>query len=223
MNHRPWILLSAALISGGLAFYLAQPREPVFDGKRLSAWLEAFDYESEELVNEAIPALQQMGTNSVGPLIRLLQDKDSCLKEKLVQLLQKQALVTSHFTPAHVLRARAILACEKLGPTANDAVPALIDLLAEDDQRTSAAVIRALAEIGGEDAVERLIQALRAGGTTAARIFAARALGALGQKAKMAVPALLHAAEDNDQELRLEAQKALVSVSGKLVSVNDSR
>ena len=66
MNHRPWILLSAALISGGLAFSLAQPREPVFEGKRLSAWLEAFDYESEELVNEAIPPSNKWGRTQLG-------------------------------------------------------------------------------------------------------------------------------------------------------------
>ena len=218
MNHCRWILVSTAILGVSMAFYLSQPREPEFDGKRLSVWLESFDYESEELVNVAIPALRQMGTNAVGPLTRLLKAKDSCLKEKFVLLLQKQSLVTFHFTPAHVLRARAILACEKLGPAADGAVPALIDLLAEDNQRTSAAVIVALTEIGSEDVVERLVQTLGSGGTSASRISAARALGALGQKAELAVPALLRAAEGNDQELRREARKALVSVSGKLVS-----
>ena len=211
------------IVGATLAFYVTLPREPEFEGKRLSAWLEAFDYESEELVNVAIPALRQMGTNAVGPLIVLLKAKDSCLKEKLVQILQKQSLVAFHFTPAHVLRGRAILACEKLGPSAREAVPALIDLLGEEDQPTPAAVISALAEIGGEDAVERLAQALRAGPTRAVRISAARALGSLGQKAKMAVPALLRATEDNDRELRREARKALVSVSGKLASATDLR
>ncbi|MBI4664523.1 MAG: HEAT repeat domain-containing protein [Verrucomicrobia bacterium] len=220
IRHR-WILVLAAVMGAAVAYALIPPEEPEFDGKRLSAWLEAFDYESEETVNVATPALRAMGSNAVIPLIRMLKAKDSRLRTKWMDLVQRQTLIQFQFTPADVLRRRAIIACEKLGPAAKAAVPALFDLVSEGDPRTSRSALNALVEIG-DGTLNPFTQALT-NRNERIRVAAARALGVLGKEADAAVPALLQSARTDQLELRREAEKALRLTTGAANPTPDAK
>jgi hypothetical protein len=117
MKMRNRILLAAlvVVVIGGLAWVAwPEPPEPVYHGKKLSAWLEqdAFNYLIDykqpppgyeaEAANrnrareEAEVAIRHIGTNALPYLLKMVAVKDSALKEKLYTLLSKQSVVPIH-------------------------------------------------------------------------------------------------------------------------------
>lgn len=109
---------------------LVRPREPLYQGKSLSEWLElAIPLEHRENAQEAI---RQMGTNTLPFLRPMLRAHDSRLKQKLMELAAKQSLIKFSFTPAMLLNCEAALGCQALGPVAEPAIPDLIALLGSD-------------------------------------------------------------------------------------------
>jgi HEAT repeat protein len=103
-----------------------------------------------------------------------------------------------------------------LGRLGAPAVPALSEVLKENDSRVQALAASALRRIGPEAkaAVPNLIAVLKEEKTSAAtRIQAIDALGRIGPEAKDAVPALIHAVQTKDKDplspLRLHATIAL--------------
>jgi HEAT repeat protein len=116
------------------------------------------------------------------------------------------------------LRRTIVRALTQLGPKAKRAIPALIDLIesgwsgAEGDE-----VVNALAAIGSEEAVPRLVKILHdAKATETTLTVAVQALGKLGPKAKAAVPAIRGTLEENHDTLFLDQAKlALKQIEGK--------
>src|SRR5579871_1016636 len=88
------VFVLAAAIGGLARWTLRAPREPVYQGKRLSEWLkDANDINGETPVPDAVNAIKAIGTNAVPFLIQMLQYKDSPLKFKLMKLADKQDFV----------------------------------------------------------------------------------------------------------------------------------
>src|SRR3954452_17069213 len=77
------------VIVGGVGWLVLRPHEPVYQGKRLSLWIEGYWHAKHpEEINEAI---RQMGTNTLPYLLRIMRTRDdSPLKLKLVELAAKQ-------------------------------------------------------------------------------------------------------------------------------------
>jgi len=70
--------------------------DPVYQGKPLVYWLEAFetdDFRGKPKFNDAVEAVRQAGTNAIPILLRLLRTKDSDLRQRFTLLAQKQHLV----------------------------------------------------------------------------------------------------------------------------------
>jgi HEAT repeat protein len=101
-------------------------------------------------------------------------------------------------------RRRAANMLGLMGPAAEQAVPALITSLQDEDEAVRLNASYALGTIGAA-AVPALLATLRAG-TEIGRRHASCALSIVG---KAAVPALLHAAEDADWRVRAAAVDAL--------------
>ena len=80
--------------------------------------------------------MRQIGTNAIPTLLRLLRVKDSALKVKLMELLQRQDIIRIEYTPADNWHFRAAYAFGVLGTNAQTAVPALIKI-ADDNLSTS--------------------------------------------------------------------------------------
>jgi HEAT repeat protein len=114
-------------------------------------------------------------------------------------------------------RTAAIQALGRLGQNAHAAVPALREAIDSDDlpARPHAALALWKIDRQGDEAVRVLVDVLRDGGHTPARLDAARALAEMGRAAKPAIPALLEAVyavgEGNasDRELRPHAALTL--------------
>ena len=200
-------LLLAGLLGVPVVIYLTRPREPVYDGKPVSYWVRGLA--SIHVTHNAASnkAFQHIGTNALPVLIEMLRTKDSKVKLWLRNLYYKQSLVHHHFTLAEEDRIPAVLGFSELGSLANPAVPALIDLLA--DQEISEDAARALAAIGSE-AVEPLISAVTNRNQTI-RLGAMAALGGIGSDARQAVPALSRCLRE-EGAVRSAAAKALKKI-----------
>ena len=206
-------LLTALVVAGlfGVValIYLTRPHEPVYNGQPVSYWVRGLG--SKHVTHNAASnkAFHHIGTNALPVLIKMLRTKDSKVKLWLMDLYYKQSLVRHHFTVAEADRTSAFLGFSELGPLAKPAVPALIDLLADEEISEDAA--RALAAIGSE-AVEPLISALT-NRNQKIRLGAIAALGGVGSNAPQAMPALSRCLGDEQSTIQLAAAAALKKIN----------
>lgn len=129
--------LSFVALAGVIAWQVLHLREPVYQGKRLSSWLEAYKLHGVAGVEtwqvrgeqqKADEAVRQAGTNALPTLLRTLWAKDSALKLKLMDLAGRQHFIKVKYTPAEELNYRACWAFGVLRAKARSAVPALIEI-----------------------------------------------------------------------------------------------
>ena len=192
------------------------PRVPVYCGKSLPIWLRNYGWSSSARLhsrewNEADDAVRHMGTNCIPVLLRMIREKDSKLKLRLLSLAQKQRLIRFHFTTVAERNVEASRAFIALGDTARGAVPALARMYDEDLSANSlGAIADALAWIG--PASKPAISVLLRAATNSDSKVRANALWALGEiraEPKLCVPALVHALGDSDEWAQLSAAHAL--------------
>jgi HEAT repeats len=144
-----WVAGAAAGI--GL-FYFVWPREPVYQGKRLTVWLEHYhtnyrggwtNRAQAQEATRAQEAIRRIGTNAVPLCLRLIKTRESAAKVKLFRLVPASWLDRLHIPGLNQYR-DYILRCqdlgvdgfEALGEEAKPAVPALVGLLREKDGQT---------------------------------------------------------------------------------------
>ncbi|MDB6109074.1 MAG: repeat protein [Pedosphaera sp.] len=205
-----WVLVLTFLVAMAVP-YLAHWREPRYQGKRISQWLDRLNStnmeEGETVRTEEGEALRKIGPAGLPWILRRLQSRDSRLKLKLEELAYKQSVVQFRFNYAEDARRKAVLAFRILGPEARGAVPELSEML--NDPELSSDAGEALAGIGREG-VPALI-----GGLTnldwRVRAAVLPPLSALGTNAEPALPVIIAALEDTIPEVRLGAFRTLGS------------
>lgn len=165
-------VVAVLTVIGWQAFSL---REPVYQGKCLSVWLEQYGTnhwssgQNSELDKQAGTAIRQIGTNALPMLLERLRARDTRLKQ--VMMIWMQKLVHFNFKSANQCHVEAVAAYEVLGPLASAQVHNLIELLSNDP-------------------------------SPAVRYNAASALGYIGPEAKLAGPALCRATKDSNHTIR---------------------
>lgn len=171
------LLLAVLAVLGWQIFRL---REPVYQGKALSVWLETLTKEGlrGNFNESSADPIRQIGTNALPVLIEILRAHDTRFKQVLMAWAQKQTLVHFHFRSADQRRPDAVRGYEALGSLASAQVPVLMDCLTNDP-------------------------------SPKVRIAAACALGYIGPEARVAGPALFFAAKDTDGSVRNDALWAL--------------
>jgi len=202
-------LILAGLFAGGIVIHLTRPREPLYNGHPVSYWVRGLGSLYVPRSEASFQTLHHMGTNALPVLIKMLRTKDSRVKLWLRRLQDKQSLVNHHFTEAEADRTSAFLGFSELGPLAKPAVPALIELLADEEISEDAA--RALAAIGPE-ALESLTSALT-NRNPKIGLGAIIALGGMGTNALQAVPVLSRCLNDEQSTIRLAAVEALGKIN----------
>jgi hypothetical protein len=219
---QPWWFRSFAasliilLVGLGWFFIHHAFREPVYRGKTLTLWLRTYAYSSSygrysRAWNEADDAVHHIGTNGIPILLRMIRQKDSNLKLRLVALAKKQRLIKIHFVPAAERNVEASRAFIVLGDVAKGAVPALLKLCNENISVDSRCAIEdSLAWIG--PAAKPAIPVLLHATTNSAPKVRANALWALGEihaEPRLCIPVLIHALSDSNEWARLSAAHAL--------------
>jgi HEAT repeat protein len=242
---KPWriagAVLAATLIMATIVVAVSGPREPEYEGRKLTRWLEDLHGPSpswEQRETNTLIALQQMAPHAVPYLRKMLLAKDSALKKKCSELLSRQRLVNFDLGDAHLRRSDALRGLRLLGADGKAAIPEVAILL--DDPALGREAAYTLHRIGPE-AVPVLQQALqrtnsRARGDAAGllglsreqgsipdlikalkdrdfitRSKAARALSRFPEHPEAIVPALIGCLEDPDDTFRMNCARALAA------------
>lgn len=140
-------------------------REPVFEGRRVSAWFSDLTLGSSfgmppdpkviERMTTASTAFHRMDSNVVPFLLKKLQTPDAPLRERLILAGRKQPVIgfiCKRMIPPSHTRRYAIYAFSNMGEQAEAAIPALLIALdRESDTNAAHNVVMALARVSGYD------------------------------------------------------------------------
>ena len=156
MRKRVQIVLALLLVTifVVLAWQIFRFREPVYQGKRLSVWLEQYGTNhwsagrSGELDKQAEIAIRQIGTNAIPLYLTMMITREWPLKAKLMAHVPRQLLAGFHTRSVYeyrILRAYGLIV---LGEEAKPAVPTLITLLNDRDPDLRYPAVFALRSLG---------------------------------------------------------------------------
>jgi HEAT repeats/HEAT repeat len=215
------ILIAAAFVF--LARFILAPGtpDPIYQGKPLSKWVATPNPGSYDASGyaSAIVAVKEMGTNALPYLIHELRSQDSPLwgfvppSAYRLKLVQRIRLMSG--PNASLRQQRAVYFLEILGPAAKPAIPALSECLDRPDIAEQAAEVLGYYGMSGHVALGReatlpLLKALT-NGDARARFVAANALGLLGTRPDLVVPALINALKDPAPDVRAVAARSFGS------------
>src|SRR5437660_318068 len=106
-TRKLFLVLATMLASTALLLILFPPREPTFEGRSLTSWLEEWGkcfgppgtpFRPEPLA-EARNAIEQMGGAAVPLLRKMLRTRDTSLRQKVVMFCSKRPWIPIHFRP----------------------------------------------------------------------------------------------------------------------------
>ena len=197
-------------------------REPIYQGKRLGIWLDAYrihgvagveSWQVQVAQQEADEAVRHAGTNALPTLLEMLRAKDSALKVKLMDLARRQHFIRIQYTPAEELNYQACCAFGVLRGRAQSAVTALINIANQDISCASGwYAVEALALVGppAPEAIP-LLFGWATNADSSLRLYAVNALAGIRDRAGGALPVLLSALHDpdDDPQIRNAALRAL--------------
>jgi HEAT repeat protein len=143
------IVFVLVVVLGCLAFAVFHSREPRYQGKTLTEWIQSgekadiqfsvttggqMNYEQfDPSWQETSHALKQMAPDAIPILLRWTQAKDSAVKKSIVRLSNKFGFFRLHFKRAIEYRSMAVFGFRLLGDDAKPAWPALTKLIADKD------------------------------------------------------------------------------------------
>ena len=184
--------LSLAGFLGLLVWRAPRSREPVFEGRALTSWLNHHVASSDATPPYGSPgwkkadeALRSIGTNGIPTLLQMIRAKDPPpLVLKLLLLAGRYPWTRIHYRYAEPRNEEAEYAFEILGTNAVSAVPALIEIY--------------------EQGVSPLSQSC-----------ASLALAHIGPGAQAALPALIRRFTHTNDEVRSDAVRAVTHIGGE--------
>jgi hypothetical protein len=152
------------LFVGWIALYRARSREPRYQNRTLTQWLEAYqhafvgsksDTNAPAMLATSADAVKQIGTNAIPVLLKMIRTHDSSLAHTTILLLRKQSLIHLTWRTDSECQSQACLGFRLLGLSGKPAVGELTDLaLTAPDPAARASAARALNSIVPE--VDRL-------------------------------------------------------------------
>jgi hypothetical protein len=232
------VLLASVAVAGAVVLIWPKEREPVYQGKTLSQWLELHNggvitWAGEVQVREAGKALRCIGSNGVPFLLRWAEYQPPAWKKKFSGIIRRLP-VDLNFKDWKAERAAlAWLALGDLGPQARSAIPELTRLM--NDTNVVFDYQEPVYTLGhlGEEALKPLLAVLsnpRHQYCTAAALVIATMKG-LGTNRVQAVPILIRHLNDKDNAVATVAARALgrlgyepaLAVPALTSYLNDSR
>lgn len=208
-RYRASAIIILGILAGTLFWGAFWTSEPVYAGRRASAWIRDLQGRSQAERERAESALRAMGTNVLPVIRRQLYVQDSTLKLTLVHLIWRQDRVRFRLMLARSWRARAAMACGVLGAEAQPLIPDLLES-AKGDFVSFELAVGAMTQIG-EVGIPQFVGALT-NANPRVRQAGARVLGALGPKGKAGLGVLVKSLRDPDAQVRVNASAALGAI-----------
>jgi hypothetical protein len=144
---------------GGWVFIGLSPKEPIYEGRRLSEWIDDYFIDhrripgGDEKSERAIQAVRAIGSNGIPILIEWAQAKDLPLKTKVVSFLNRHSLTNFHSTTAEEWQERAFKGFWILETNGVSAVPVLSRWLESSDAELRMHALRCLSAINPDEQV----------------------------------------------------------------------
>ncbi|HEX3720513.1 MAG TPA: HEAT repeat domain-containing protein [Verrucomicrobiae bacterium] len=223
MTHRITIGLAILALSA-IAFPSVancEQKEPVFDGKPLSYWMERLDNLSDTAARAAI---KEIGTNALPDLMRMLRQLQSAADQSdgraVTRSISLGGGVTLHPSPDQS-RVRPLYAVACLGPAGQPALPEIVPLLSNSNYQIKISAFFALQSIGPDtqtvsSVVPILFQALGDREWTM-RLAALNAIAALRPRPPETTPTFIRFLDDPSEIVREEAMRWLVAQTNAIV------
>jgi hypothetical protein len=225
MNKRLSIAIGLILASvlGLLVWQVSGPREPVFEGRTLTSWLDHHVESSDARPpynspgwKKADAALRSVGSNAVPTLLKMIRAKDPpAVVLKLLRLAERYHVMRVNYRSAR--NSEAEYAFEVLSTNAVSAVPELIKIYEEDvsfsSQRCAALALGHIGR-GAQAALPALIRNFtHTNGDV--RFYAVSAVMSIGGEPGFLVPPLTSALKDPNVNVRWNALVALSNFGGR--------
>jgi HEAT repeats len=215
-RFRNLLAVAALAVLGGVAWMvLRPPPDPLYQGKRLTSWLQEYadagGLTDQTWQRDADQVVREIGTNAFPVLLNMLQVKDSELTLKVLDLAKRQRFIKLNHVPAQVRNHEAGHAFRILGSNASNAVPALIKIYRPDDSAESqSAILLSLGHIGpaARSAIPLLLQAADSHDDMV-RASAVWSLGAIHSEPEIVAPAMTTLLRDPNRTIRFFAAKSL--------------
>lgn len=215
-NKRPTILRKKLawlgllfLLACGAAFLVLHTREPRYNSRPLTSWLQqytdAWGTDSNQMA-EAQNAIRSIGANRSLPILfKLITSKDDSFDKWLVDVSRKAGIRRFAWRNETTCQRYGESGFEALGSNAAPAVDALLKLV-DDNNRTSVA-ITCLQNIG-KPAESALCQCLT-NHDSSARMFTIPALARVTGDAKIFISRVKGCLKDSDPSVRVAAVEAI--------------
>ncbi|MEQ2009779.1 MAG: HEAT repeat domain-containing protein [Limisphaerales bacterium] len=212
-----WLKSALAIVAVGSflawAWMPSHPDEPVYQGKTMSEWIKIYSQSDDgsEEEKKAEAAFQNIGTNVVPALLKMIQTPDSSFRTMLKALMRKQSFIGPDFQDAEDIRNTALFGFRVIGEDTKGAVPELLSL-----------VKRGSGTVGREEAIDALgyigpsaqaaiptLMAVVSDVKDQNRSHAVYSLGLISSSAESVVPFLVSCLRDSDEGVRWRAANAL--------------
>jgi len=222
MRKRVQIALAVSLvaIAGVIAWQVLRLREPVYQGKSASYWMNA-SLPPPDGGRKFFEIWKGLGPNAVPFLIQALNRHDGPVKKAYRIAWPKLPAALKRVLPAPslsawIVRTRAANALGCFGTASLPAVPVLVyRAKADEDVHVRFSATSALNQIGAEPEMVAPLLAQFINDTNflwRVRQGVVGALGAMGTAAWQAVPALVLSLSDSNFNVRLAATNALMAI-----------
>jgi len=207
-RRRILLMLAAALGIGIVLCWPRGPRDPVYDGKRLSQWMAETNRSSQPgmLTREAIQAVIALGTNALPYLVSEFERGGPKWLEDFQQTKFVSQTLKLRFEPKWLRRNKAIFRRNKaisafywLGPDAAPALPTFARYF-DDPERGIMAV--KLVDLTNEAGLPYLLKALSSTNRDVI-LYAIDRLGERGKVAEPALPLFIQLMDHSDKFVRL--------------------
>jgi HEAT repeat protein len=210
------VLVLAVFLAVGLASLLLAPKEPSYQGRGLSSWLDEWARAYDDPRNEAATAIRGIGSNAVPILLARLSHHQPPRHQAFWRSIRR--FIPDQWNPIYrqiTDQVTAANALNLLGTNAQSAFPSLTNLFWSKREAVTAAI--ALAGMGSQG-VSELLSAMTNKEWTL-RLYAIGGLGNARFDFDRVVPALIEIVKvkETNQEERLlhdSARIALDRVSG---------